>query len=256
MPHACGGSIHQEPSGGFVVGGVPISKPTPFWLCQVCSWSGLALSVCCWIRRTCCGPGCSPPFNLSLRRRCNEPGSANLQPEAGPPPQLNQVNSSQNSTKRRMDSSRINVLLFEVMKFGDRWLCSKIVATFLIKKESAVSSWLHFLTESFCAYKYCIILKKRSILFFFKLPVWSSSVQFSSVTQSCLQHTRPPCPSPTPGVYSNSYPLSVWSKGLFSFCLLGCLSHNFKLDHQDFWRSSPFFHSFLYLPAISYIIYY
>ena len=44
-----------------------------------------------------------------------------------------------------------------------------------------------------------------------------ASVQFSSVTQSCLtlqphelQHARPPCPSPTPGVYSNSYPLSWW----------------------------------------------
>ena len=43
------------------------------------------------------------------------------------------------------------------------------------------------------------------------------SVQFSSVTQSCLtlrphglQHARPPCPSPTPGAYSNSYPLSQW----------------------------------------------
>ena len=24
------------------------------------------------------------------------------------------------------------------------------------------------------------------------------------------QHTRPPCPSPTPGVYSNSYPSSQW----------------------------------------------
>ena len=40
-------------------------------------------------------------------------------------------------------------------------------------------------------------------------------VQFSSVTQSCeslqphrLQHARPPCPSPTPEVYSNSLPLS------------------------------------------------
>ena len=40
--------------------------------------------------------------------------------------------------------------------------------------------------------------------------------QFSSVTQSCLtlcdpmdlQHARPPCPSPTPGVYSDSCPLS------------------------------------------------
>ena len=46
-----------------------------------------------------------------------------------------------------------------------------------------------------------------------------SSVQSSSVTQSCLtlcnpmnwlQHARPPYPSPTPRVYSNSGPLSQW----------------------------------------------
>ena len=48
----------------------------------------------------------------------------------------------------------------------------------------------------------------------FSLP---SIIQFSSVAQLCptlrshgLQHTRPPCPSPTPGVYSNSCPLSRW----------------------------------------------
>ena len=42
-----------------------------------------------------------------------------------------------------------------------------------------------------------------------------ASVQFSSVTQSCStlrshepQHTRPPCPSPTPGVYPNPCPSS------------------------------------------------
>ena len=44
----------------------------------------------------------------------------------------------------------------------------------------------------------------------------SSSVQFSSsvVSDSLqpheLQHTRPPCPSPTPGVHSNSCPSSRW----------------------------------------------
>ena len=42
-----------------------------------------------------------------------------------------------------------------------------------------------------------------------------SSVQFSSVVSDSLrphesQHARPPCPSPTPGVYSNSCPLSWW----------------------------------------------
>ena len=43
-------------------------------------------------------------------------------------------------------------------------------------------------------------------------------VQFSSVAQSCPtslrphepQDVRPPCPSPTPGVYRNSCPLSWW----------------------------------------------
>ena len=43
-----------------------------------------------------------------------------------------------------------------------------------------------------------------------------SSVQFSrsvvsdSLRPHGLQHSRPPCPSSTPGVYPNSYPLSWW----------------------------------------------
>ena len=43
-----------------------------------------------------------------------------------------------------------------------------------------------------------------------------SSVQFSHSVMSAslqshgLQHARPPCPSPTPGVYSNSCPLTQW----------------------------------------------
>ena len=37
------------------------------------------------------------------------------------------------------------------------------------------------------------------------------SVQFSSVTQSCpTLCARPPCPSPTPGVHSDSRPSSQW----------------------------------------------
>ena len=46
--------------------------------------------------------------------------------------------------------------------------------------------------------------------------LWDSSVQFScSVVSDSLwphesQHTRPPCPSPTPGVHSDSCPSSQW----------------------------------------------
>ena len=48
------------------------------------------------------------------------------------------------------------------------------------------------------------------------LHLFSCSVQFShsimsnSLRSHGLQHARPPCPSPTPGVYSNSCPLSQW----------------------------------------------
>ena len=48
------------------------------------------------------------------------------------------------------------------------------------------------------------------------LFLWRTSVQFSrSVVSDSLQphesqHARPPCPSPTPGVYSNSCPSSWW----------------------------------------------
>ena len=50
---------------------------------------------------------------------------------------------------------------------------------------------------------------------------------FSSVAQSCptlwpheSQHARPPCPSPTPGVYSNSCPLSWWCHPAISSSLI------------------------------------
>ena len=57
-----------------------------------------------------------------------------------------------------------------------------------------------------------------------------SSVQFShsvmsdSVRPQESQHARPPCPSPTPGVYPNSYPSSQWchpaiSSSVVSFSL-------------------------------------
>ena len=51
---------------------------------------------------------------------------------------------------------------------------------------------------------------------YFFLVKLIASVQFScsvvsdSLRPHKLQHARPPCPSPTPGVHSNSRPLSQW----------------------------------------------
>ena len=54
------------------------------------------------------------------------------------------------------------------------------------------------------------------LIFFFLSPYMQISVQFSRSVMSDslrpheLQHARPPCPSPTPGVHSNSHPSSRW----------------------------------------------
>ena len=60
--------------------------------------------------------------------------------------------------------------------------------------------------------------------------------QFTSVAQSRpthwphgLQHARPPCPSPTPRVYSNSRPLSQW------YHLILCIS----LKHTRLFANCP-----------------
>ena len=52
------------------------------------------------------------------------------------------------------------------------------------------------------------------------------SVQFSRTVMSNslwpheLQHARPPCPSPTPRVYSNSCPSSQWCRPTISFSVI------------------------------------
>ena len=92
-----------------------------------------------------------------------------------------------------------------------------------VEKQGDTDSWVHF--PWYCLNKSSWVLASHILclpyfpsflcLSSFCSP-FSLSVQFSSV-QSCptlrpheSQHARPPCPSPTPGVYSNSCPSSRW----------------------------------------------
>ena len=79
------------------------------------------------------------------------------------------------------------------------------------------------------------------------------SVSFSSVQFSCsvmsdslwphgLQHTRPPCPSPSPGVHSNSCPLSRWCHPIILCCPLFPLPSIFPRI-RVFFQMSQFFTS-------------
>ena len=68
-----------------------------------------------------------------------------------------------------------------------------------------------------------------------------SSVQFSrSVVSDSLrphesQHARPPCPSPTPGVHSDSHPLSQWCHPAISSSVI-----SFSSCHQSLPASESF----------------
>ena len=49
---------------------------------------------------------------------------------------------------------------------------------------------------------------------------FSRSVVSNSLWPHGLQHARPPCPSPTPGIYSNSCPLSWWCHSTISYSVI------------------------------------
>ena len=63
--------------------------------------------------------------------------------------------------------------------------------------------------ELFCLWP-VMIIKVLSCLFSSCFDFQFSSVMSDSLRPHEPQHARPPCPSPTPGVYPNSCPLSRW----------------------------------------------
>ena len=74
-----------------------------------------------------------------------------------------------------------------------------------------------------------------------------SSVQFSrsvvsdSLRRRELQHARPPCLSPTPGVHSNSCPLSWWCHPAISSSVVPISSCPQSLPASEYFPMSQFF---------------
>ena len=65
----------------------------------------------------------------------------------------------------------------------------------------------------------------QEILVHFSKVQFSLSVVSNSLWPHEMQHTRPPCPSPTPRVYSNSCPLSQWCHPTISSSVIPFSSH-------------------------------
>ena len=94
--------------------------------------------------------------------------------------------------------------------------------------------WFHFEKMRFCHYgkvkrfevNWCPLFYSPYV---FNMGYIHLSVQFSSVKSLSRvqlfvthgpQHARPPCPSPTHGVYPNSCPLSRWCHSTISFSVV------------------------------------
>ena len=81
-----------------------------------------------------------------------------------------------------------------------------------------------------------LILGGRSVQF-------SRSVVSDSLWLHGLQHTRPPCPSPAPGVYLNSCPLSQWRHPAISPSVVSFSTHPRSFPASGASQMSQFFTS-------------
>ena len=70
---------------------------------------------------------------------------------------------------------------------------------------------------------------------------FSSSVVSDSLWPHGLQHARPPCLSPTPGVYSNSSPLSWWCHPTISSSVVHFSSHLQSFPASEYLQMSQLF---------------
>ena len=69
------------------------------------------------------------------------------------------------------------------------------------------------------------------------------SVVYDSATPCTVQHARPPCPSPTPGVYSNPCPLNGWCQPTVSSSVVPFSSSLQSFPASGSFQMSQFFTS-------------
>ena len=95
----------------------------------------------------------------------------------------------------------------------------------------------HWTTREFLDLIYYLLIQSIASVQF------SCSVVPDSFRPHGLQHTRPPCPSPTPRVYSNSCPLSRWCHPTISSSVIPFFSHLQSFPASESFPMSQFFTS-------------
>ena len=161
---------------------------------------------------------------------------------------------SQLSGRRRLESYCLGCGLFLILLFSLQCFCSASVSwgwtslvQFIHRINSSVGlreGWL------LCSLRRSLGIWMLVILTFIYLSCFQfSSVQFSHSVMSDslwprgLQHARPPCPSPTPGVYPNSCPLNWRCHPTISSSVISFSSCLQSFPTSGSFPVSPFFSS-------------
>ena len=91
------------------------------------------------------------------------------------------------------------------------------VSSACIHSLQSLTSWFTFSSANFWKYDFfSLLMQWTRPLNIFSSVQFSRSVMSNSLQPNDLQHTRPACPSPTPGVHRNSCPSSRWCHPLIS----------------------------------------
>ena len=101
----------------------------------------------------------------------------------------------------------------------------------MVKDRGAWRAAAHGVTNSWTAW-----MTEQQFIYQFSSVQSSHSVMSNSLWPHGLQHTRPPCPSPTPRVYPNSCPLSRWCHPTISSSVIpfsSCLQY---FQHQGLFK--------------------
>ena len=101
--------------------------------------------------------------------------------------------------------------------------------------------WTVFINMSNAILEFhCLVI---GVWFQFSSVHFSHSVMSNSLWPHGLRHTRPPCPSPAAGVYSNSCPLSRWCHPTISSPVIPFSSHLHSFPASGSFPVSQFFAS-------------
>ena len=124
------------------------------------------------------------------------------------------INTSDNPTKQNMVVCHLKIIIHLIIKLKYVCVCMVPIEFLFI--------FIQILPTYMCVYNRFTenVTNKTAIFFFLPSVEFGCSVMSDSWWPHGLQNDRPPCPSPTPGIYSNSCPFSRWCHQTISFSIV------------------------------------